>query len=100
SADGEASGWHASVPLTQYRTPEAQTPWSPVRQAPPPPGLPWSAKPSQSLSRPSQISSDAGVTGTQVQEEPSHCVTPSAQTPGSPVAQGSPLTGQPSSISP
>src|SRR6185436_8798530 len=49
--------WHASVP-------PAQTPWLPVMHGPPPPGLPSSTRPLQSLSLPSQDSGAEGF-GTQ-----------------------------------
>ena len=47
---------HTRLPPEQSYVPGPQTPAFPVLQLPPPPGLPSSTAPLQSLSRPSQIS--------------------------------------------
>src|SRR5262245_19385041 len=55
SVVGLRSWWPSVPPLLQALVPAAQTPSMPVLQGLPPPGLPLSTVPSQSLSRPSQL---------------------------------------------
>jgi hypothetical protein len=65
----------------QARTPLEHTPERPVAHAEPPPGLPSSVCPSQSLSRPSQTSVVAWSVCEQASAPATHVVVPAAQTP-------------------
>src|SRR5205085_770577 len=56
SGEGCASCLHATAPAGQAVVPAAQAPSVPVEHAAPPPGLPLSTVPSQSLSLPSHVS--------------------------------------------
>ena len=78
-------------PLLQAVVPVAQTPCLPVLQAPPPPGLPLSTTPSQSLSRPSQVSADGWVFWLQITAPLEQAAVPAAQTPSLPVSQALPI---------
>ncbi len=91
SADGCTFWLQTIPPLLQAVVPAAQTPSLPVLQAWPPPGLPLSTTPSQSLSRPSQVSAAGWIALTQTTAPFRHCWVPSAQTPGSPVPQAPPI---------
>src|SRR5882724_7139843 len=81
SAEGFTFRVHATAPPWQVCVPAAQTPACPVEQAAPPPGLPSSICPLQSLSTPSQISTPGGFAThefTPATHEPvlEHCPTP------------------------
>ena len=67
--------------------PAAHTPGFPVLQATPPPGLPSSATPLQSSSRPLQVSALGGWFCTQRRPPLAHAVVPAAQAPRLPVLQ-------------
>src|SRR5262249_51385801 len=66
----------------------------------PPPGLPSSVCPLQSLSAPSHISGDGCTFWLHTIIPPELAIAPAAQTPGSPVLQPWPPPGSPSSVWP
>src|SRR5207302_761113 len=71
-----------------------------VPQAAPPPGLPLSTTPLQSLSTPSQTSATAGRFSLHATAPFAHCVTPGPHGPGLPVLHATPPPGLFSSTAP
>src|SRR4051812_10906361 len=100
SALGCTSWWQVTAPPAQGVVPAAQAPRLPVLQATPPPGLPSSTTPSQSLSTPSQTSVVGRVVCTQWREPPVQAETPIEQAPWRPVLQAAPPPGLASSTWP
>src|SRR5439155_1184654 len=80
--------------------PAAHTPWLPVLQAAPPPGLPSSTTPLQLLSLPSQISAIGSASWMQTMAPLVHAVLPAAHTPWMPVLQATLPPGLLSSVLP
>src|SRR5439155_978974 len=91
---------HAIAPAVHAVVPAAQTLCWPVLHASPPPGLPSSVAPSQSLSMPSQTSALGVTLRLHAIAPPMHAVVPAAQTPGRPVLHEAPPPGLPSSVLP
>src|SRR4051812_26888223 len=100
SADADWLWLHTRPPAEQAVTPLAQTPSRPVWQATPPPGLPSSTAPLQSLSTPSQLSAEGDWVWLQTRAPAEQAVTPAEQAPGLPVWQPTPAPGLPLSTAP
>ena len=92
---GSVSWLQTTLPAEQAVVPEEHKPGSPVLQNTPPPGLPLSTAPSQSLSRPSHVSAEAGVFWLQTTLPSEQALVPKVHTPGSPVLQEFPPWGSP-----
>ncbi len=97
---GETFWLQTTAPLTQAVVPAAQAPSLSVVQARPPPGLPSSTAPLQSLSLPSQVSALGCTFWLQTMPPFEHAVVPAEQTPSLPVLQAWPPPGFPSSAMP
>src|SRR5690606_9737708 len=82
--------WHTIEPPVQAVVPAPPMPARPDVQAPPPPGLPSSVWPLQSLSTLSQASAEGAVVGVHIIPPPEHDIVPSAHTPGMPVLHAPP----------
>src|SRR6266850_2238850 len=98
SAAGPTPPTQITDPPVHCVAPKEHSPVS-VPHCAPPPGLPLSVIPSQSLSRPSQVSAVGPTPPTQVRDPPVHCVAPNEHSPVS-VPHCAPPPGLPLSITP
>jgi hypothetical protein len=100
SAVGCTSWLQTIAPPVHAVVPSEQAPSLPVLQASPPPGLPLSTTPLQSLSSPSHASAVGLALRLQTTAPAVHAVVPAAQTPSCPVEHATPPPGLPLSTTP